>query len=450
MRRLIVAILCIAFTASAAYAPQDVRGADVDELEAQIADRTKKIQELESEIARYEQELTVIGSEKKTLESEVSRLDLSRKKVGTDIAVTENRIGSVNLQLEELGLEITDKEARILQDADAVKQALRTVHRLGDLSLIEQLFATKDIADFWEEREALTRLQTSLRADIRELLDLKEALAEDQEEVTARKAQLVSLKVELSGQKAVLDATRKEQNNLLSATKSKESEYQRILNEKVEARKQFEAELQQFESQLTYALDPSSIPSSGSGTLKFPFSDEYMQKCKEREKTLKNIYCITQYFGDTAFSRGGAYNGKGHNGVDFVAQTGTKVLAALAGSVMATGNTDAVPRCYSYGKWVLVRHANGLSTLYAHLSVISVSEGQSVGTGDIIGFSGNTGYSTGPHLHFTVYASDGVQIKNLRDWYSQNGQSLTSPCAKGGAVIPVAATEAYLNPLQYL
>ena len=111
--------------------------------------------------------------------------------------------------------------------------------------------------------------------------------------------------------------------------------------------------------------------------------------------------------------------------------------------MLATGNTDLVPGCYSFGKWVMLKHANGLATLYAHLSQIGVSSGQAVSTGDVIGYSGMTGYATGPHLHFGVYALAGVQIMTLKAF-----RGATTPCAN--ATMPVAPTNAYLNPMSYL
>lgn len=160
---------------------------------------------------------------------------------------------------------------------------------------------------------------------------------------------------------------------------------------------------------------------------------------------LGNLHCITQYFGNTSFSTANpqVYNGAGHNGVDFSAPTGTPIEAALTGTVMDTGNTDAVPGCYSFGKWVLIKHSNGLATLYAHLSSIGVSKGQAVATGDVIGNSGMTGYATGPHLHFAVYASQGVSVMSLAEY-----RGATSPCAS--AKMPVAPKDAYLNPMSYL
>ena len=154
---------------------------------------------------------------------------------------------------------------------------------------------------------------------------------------------------------------------------------------------------------------------------------------------------ITQYFGGTEFAKRNAsvYGGRPyHPGVDFGAPRGTPIYAPLGGRVRATGNTDATPGCYSWGKWSLIDHPNGLSTLYAHQDLVSVTPGESVGTGDIIGYIGNTGYSTGPHLHFTVYATEGVSIRKFNEI-----KTITS-C--GNATTPVAATDAYLDPMDYL
>ena len=88
--------------------------------------------------------------------------------------------------------------------------------------------------------------------------------------------------------------------------------------------------------------------------------------------------------------------------------------AAESGVVKATGNTDYICSRGSYGKWVLMEHPNKLATLYAHLSLVRVGARQEVQKGDIIGYSGNTGYTTGPHLHFTVYDSRTVQLRKSR------------------------------------
>lgn len=116
----------------------------------------------------------------------------------------------------------------------------------------------------------------------------------------------------------------------------------------------------------------------------------------------------------TAYGVAGALWGSGyHTGVDFSAASGTTVSAVGAGTVVTAGWDG------SYGNQVVIEHADGHYSQYAHLSSLSVSSGQQVGTGDEIGLVGSTGNSTGPHLHFEVrtgpdYGSDIDPLGYLR------------------------------------
>jgi murein DD-endopeptidase MepM/ murein hydrolase activator NlpD len=151
---------------------------------------------------------------------------------------------------------------------------------------------------------------------------------------------------------------------------------------------------------------------------------------------------ITQYFGNTPFSTANPqiYNGHGHSGVDLAASPGTPIKAARGGTILGTGNTDVTCPGASYGKWVFIKHDDGLSTLYAHLSTFAVSKGQTVTRGQVIGYSGTTGYATGPHLHFAVFASSGSEIASFA----------SKSCAGKTYTMPVGDLSAYLNPLSYL
>jgi len=432
------------------------QGASVAQLQAEIQSRNAQLAALEAEIAKYEEELTKIGADRQTLEAEIARLDTLRKKLGTDIAVTENRIATTGLELEELGNQITDKERRIDEGRAVIQKSLRSIAKLDESTFAETLLASSGLSDIWEESDQLRHVQNALSNEVAVLSATKNALIDDYTDVANKQGQLVSFKKELSGQKNVLDGNRKTQSSLLSTTKNKESEYQQLLEDRREAQEQLEAEIKSFEAEIQYTLDPSKIPAAGSGVLKFPFDPSVAQRCADRENVFGNLYCLTQYFGNTKFAQSGAYSGSGHNGIDFGLSSGTKIVAPFSGIVQAWGNTDAVPGCYSYGRWILLKHPNGLTTLFAHLSNISVEKGEPVAAGQLLGYSGGvpgaygSGYSTGAHLHFSVFASDGVQIKDLGEWYRQNGKTATTPCAKGGAIIPVAGTEAYLNPLDYL
>ncbi|MBT4207679.1 peptidoglycan DD-metalloendopeptidase family protein [bacterium] len=398
----------------------------VDQLKDRISDRNTKIEELEKEIAQYQDDLEEVGEEKQTLTSEVKTLDISRQKIATDIKLTQNKIDSTGLQVQELSLGIDDKEEKISKNIEVIAETLRTMNEVESESLIEIILSNDDLSGFLNQVETLQQFQSQIRDDVKRLTGLKEDLEDEKDQTEKKEKELATFKGDLSDQKYVLDINRKDKNTLLEITENKESNYQNLLDEKIAARKAFERELLDLESQLKIEIDTSKIAEAGKGVLAWPLD------------SVK----VTQYFGNTEFAQSGGYNGNGHNGMDFRASSGTKVKAALTGVVTAVGNTDAVPGCYSYGKFLLIKHNNGLTTLYAHLSFISAKKGDTVITGDTIGYSGNTGYSTGPHLHFTVYASQGVQIVRYGDYKAQTN------CAD--ANIPVAPLNAYLNPMDYL
>lgn len=422
--------------------PPVALGETQEEIQQRIIEQNEKIAQLEKEIAQYERELQTIGGQKKTLENEIKQLDVSRKKITANISATENKIKQATLQIQTLTGQIGDKEEHITLNKNAVRESLQNAYQVGATTLVEHLLTVRGLEEAWEEMDRLRSLETTLQEKSVELLNTKEELEVDRTSTQKKQSELRALQRDLAGQKQVLDANRQEQANLLSQTKNKESTFQALLREKQDAKAKFERELTDYENALKFNLDPSSIPKAGSGVLSWPIDPTYMANCKSRQSAYGNVYCISQYFGHTEFARSGAYNGSGHNGIDFGIPTGTKIVSALSGTVQATGNTDAYKGCYSYGKWVLVKHLNGLTTLYAHLSVISVTQGDPVGIGTVLGYSGKTGYATGPHLHFTVYVSDAVKVVRYGDVKPKTN------CAN--ATIPVAPTEAYLNPFSYL
>lgn len=393
------------------------------DLRNKIAERNLAISELEKEIASYQTEIEATGKETKTLQSAIKNIDLEQKKLSAEIKLTENRITAVNLKLEELSDAIEIKAGRITESLDALAETIRNLAAGERKTLVETMLGGATLSTVWGAVDDLERFQKDVQDDLTKTKKLKVDLEDTQTETEANRKKLVSLRADLADTNALLAENRRNKNSLLVTTKNKEAEYKKILDQKVAKRNAFEQELLKFESELRFVIDPASIPSAGSGVLAWPL----------------DVVKITQEFGKTAFARSGAYNGNGHNGVDFGAPTGTKIKAALSGIVKGTGNTDTVCPGASYGKWVLISHNNGLSTLYAHLSLIKVEEGDGVSTGEIIGYSGETGYATGPHLHFTVFATQGVRVMNRK-----------SAVCGGTYKMPVADLKAYLNPLLYL
>lgn len=410
------------------YNSNFAQAADIDDLRSKINEKSREIQEVEKQIRHYQTELVEIGKEANTLQNAIKSLDVTQDKLETDISLTRNKMDSENLNLDRLAIEIDENQEKIGRNSETLGETLRILNETGQSSMVEALLKYDDIASFWDEVDNLQRFQSGIKEHLDNLKAIKEVLEDQKEETEKRKDDLEQLKVELDAQNKIVEVNKQQKSSLLKETKNTEAEYEKILQRNLERKAQFEKELFEFESQLRIAIDPSSIPGARSGILSWPLRDVF----------------VTQYFGKTVDSQR-LYTSGTHNGVDFRAAMGTPVRAALSGVISHLGNTDEVSGCYSFGRWVLVKHNNGLSTLYTHLSSINVSQGQAVNTGDTIAFSGGlpgtygAGYSTGPHLHFGVYATEGLR--------PQVYQSST-PC--NGAYIPLADQKAYLDPMSYL
>jgi murein DD-endopeptidase MepM/ murein hydrolase activator NlpD len=414
---IITAIFCFITTTS--------RADTIDQIQKQIEKRNQDIANLEKEIKSYQNQIDDLGQQANSLKSAIKSLDLTRKKFETDIKITENKIENKNYEISNLNSQIHSKEDDISDDKRIIDNVFKEIYKTDNNSLIEKVLSNNSIAETLSSMEKLNSLQGRLYDRINTLNNIKLDLEANKKASEKAKNDLIALKNELNNQRDLVKSATNEKNQLLNETKQSEAEYQRILANKQELKQSIEKEILDFESQLKIMIDTSKLPKTGSGVLSWPL----------------DAVTITQYFGNTDFATANAqvYNGKGHNGIDLRASVGTPVKSALLGTVVGVGNTGTVRTCYSYGKWVLIQHPNGLSTLYAHLSLQSVSEGQSVSTGQIIGYSGNTGYTTGPHLHFGVYASQGIEVVKLTN--SRNCR---------GVRLPVADFKAYLNPLSYL
>jgi murein DD-endopeptidase MepM/ murein hydrolase activator NlpD len=399
--------------------PASAHADAASDIRSQIDTNNQQLETLKAEIAAFQQQLDALGSKKDTLQSTISSLALSQKQLAAQIRATQNKIASANLKIRELTLSIGDKEATIAADQDAIAKALRSIAEGERASLITTLISAHSFGSAWQVVDESAQFNRALTGDIQELRTARTALATNRDAVSKAKATLVSLQNDLSIQKKSIDLQKTAQQKLLADTKNQESAYQKIVASKKAEEAAFEAALFELESQLQYVLDPSSIPPVGKGVLRWPLTDVF----------------ITQQFGKTSSSQR-LYTSGTHNGIDFRARIGTPVRAALSGTVLAI-NYGSVRNC-QYGKWVLIKHPNGLATLYAHLSDISVQKGGTVFTGQVIGFAGDTGYATGPHLHFTVYIAEAVSFKQYTCWN------------KTVVTIPVAPPNAYLNPLSYL
>lgn len=398
------------------------RASQADDLRSKIEQRNQEIKALEEEIAQYRSKIDATESQAKTLKNQISTINATVFKLNADIKYTQSKIGKAELEIEKLLLEIADKEEEINSNRGALAQALRNVYETESQSLVEILLARDQLSDFFNELKYMEDLQNSVGNNLASLRQIKEDLQNTEARRQNEKANLLDLKGELTDRKVIQKNAYNDKNILLKDTKNKETEYQKMLAAREKERVDILNEISAIENELRKLIDPSALPVARKGVLAWPVANPY----------------ITQGFGLTQFAQynSDVYKGGGHNGIDLRASVGAPIYAADEGVVLRTGNSDLSCPGGSYGKWIVVEHPNNLATLYAHLSLIKISDGERVSRSQLIAYGGNTGYTTGPHLHFTVYAA------------GKAGEIRFGPSASGRcALLPYGG---YLNPLDYL
>ncbi len=404
----ILLIIPIAF--SFAQTAQDIQN--------KINQKDIDIAQLQKEIATYQAQLDDLGQQKSSLSSSIKQLDLTKKKLNADIAVTQNKIDKTNLTIQNLSSDINSKESIIENNINSIKLEIKNTNELEQASLVENILSNKDFTAVWNDIDNMVTVRESIRADVIKLQQIKGALEDTRQSTINAKNELTKLKSQLGDQQKIVIQNTNEKNKLLTQTKNSEANYQKLLKDRIAQRDAFEKELRDYEAQLQFILDPSKLPAGR--VLSWP---------------LENIV-VTNPFGKNT---SGLYASGLHNGVDFRASVGTPVFSMADGMVLGVGDTDLT--CYgaSYGKFVFIQYGNGLSSTFGHLSLVKAYEGQQVKRGDIVGYSGNTGHSTGPHLHVSLYASQAAKMA-----------SKSSTACGGVYRLPVSPINAYLDPLTYL
>ncbi len=394
-----------------------------EELRNQISLRADSIEQLQQEIASYQSELNVLGKSSNTLQTVIKELDVNRKKLTLEITLTGKKIENANTKIKSLSGEISQKDKSLNYNKEALKQSVREINELDSANITASLLGGRTMTDVWNSIDRINVVQVSLKQHADDVRVIKTGLLADRTDQELAKEDLLELQGTLGDQKKILDANAAEKNRLLKETQNKQSNYQALVNQKASLVKAFEAEMQNYESRLQYVLDPSKFPTRGSRVLGWPL-DQVL---------------VTQMFGKTVDAVR-LYASGSHSGTDFRASVGTPVYAMANGVVMGAGDTDVQCKGASFGKWVLIKYDNGLAAAFGHLSLIKAQKGDRVTARTVIAYSGNTGRSTAPHLHISMYVGDAVEA-SPKPSFSCKGKILTQP---------TAPTNAYLDPLSYM
>lgn len=286
------------------------------------------------------------------------------------------------------------------------------------------------LSDGVTELQNLESIQASLIADIGDLRVLSGELNDNLTAAKEKQGQIQTEKSNYENTKSIALQEKQAKEQLLVVTKNQESAYQKQLAALQDQQNSIADEINKMEQRLKSGLAQGEIPKPMRGLLSWPV---------EMASGAGTGGIITQKYGNINRS---LYGNNPHNGLDIGISIGTPVYASADGIVMRADHNDVNSwKKYQYGTHVLIDHGNGLSTLYAHLARFAVGSGAQVKRGQLIGYSDNTGYSTGSHLHFGVYVTPvgGWKIIDTAPGL------IRIPPANG--LVPVGAT---LDPEDYL
>jgi murein DD-endopeptidase MepM/ murein hydrolase activator NlpD len=403
--------------------PQTVLGLTAESVNEKIKDVNAQIEALNKEIQQYQSQISETNQQGNTLANLIKELTLTRDKLLKETKQTEKKITATNIVINTLSDDIAEKEKSINVGEDAINKMIRDLQLKDSDTLVEKILSKNNLNDANREYNNIITVNEKLRTFIIDIKKQKEELENSKNQKQTEQQKLSKLKKSLIEKKLAVDISKKEKDTLLIETKNKESNYKKLLADRIKKRDAFEKDLENYEAQLKFILNPNLLPTEGSGILSWP---------------LDNVF-VTQLFGKTISAKR-LYVSGSHSGVDFRASIGTQVKSMADGVIVGSGDTDLYCKGASFGKWIFIKYDNGLSSTYGHLSYISGATGQKVRAGDVVALSGNTGHSTGPHLHVTVYASQGADVKTVPS-LSCNGKTF---------IMPIAPTKAYLDPMLYL
>lgn len=410
----------------AAPAPSNLnKGGDTENLKSKIEEKNFEMEKIKKEIEEYKNKLETVSKESGNLKGQINILENNLSKIKAEVKFSQNRIYAAELSLSQLSINIHETENNIQKNQSAISESLRLINEADGNSLLEILLANNNLSNFFDNLNNIEKIEETIGINLDELKGLKKALEKEKGDVGIEKNNLETRTEELLDREEIQKEVQNQKFGLLKQTQNKEEIYKKILEDRIKKQKELENEINKIEQEIKVIVDPNSLPKSESGVLAWPLTQKI----------------ITQYFGNTPFATRNpqVYGGMGHNGIDLRASIGTQIMASGNGVVVGVGNTDAACKGVSYGKWILIEHNNNLSTLYAHLSLIKIKEGDIIKEGQIIGYAGDTGYITGPHLHFAVFASKAVKVSTMQ----------SKVC---GTImrLPIAPHNGYLNPLSYL
>ena len=368
----------------------------------------KELVALRDKQAELKKESDALQSSIKENQSKTQTLVQKKADIDQQMEMSRQTIENLNEQIQQYSLLIAQKQDELEQteaEEDRLNQQyktrLRAMEETGKISYWSILFGASSFSDLLDKIDMINEIAESDKLMLEKMADVAEQIAAERADLETQMDDLEQAKADLAEQQAELETQRAKSDQLIlqmSAEYDSLSEeyqnYEKLEDEMSEQIKKTETEyfnaLSKEEAARQAELNrqnnnkvPSSTGSSGgSSTGGFLYPLPYAGQ-------------ITDGYGYRIHPLSGTY--KWHNGVDLAASSGTAIYATKSGTVTSACYNEA------YGYMVTINHGDGYSSLYGHMTNYTVSAGDYVKQGQTIGYVGSTGWSTGPHLHFTIY-----------------------------------------------
>lgn len=369
--------------------------------------------EIKKELAGLRDEQAELKKEREALQTRINEnksktQTLVEKKSDIDqqISMTQASIDNLNEQVQQYSLLISNKQAEL--EASQAEEArlnaqyktrIRSMEETGSISYWAILFGANSFSDLLDKIDVIQEIAKADQLMLEKMKAVSDAIAEERQELEQQLTELDATREELNQQEQALEQQRTEADGLLvemlAAYEEMNANYEQNLadeaalsDEIAKSEAAYYAALSKEEAERIAALNRQNNTSSGTPSSGSSGNSGWLYP-------LPYTCQVTDSYGYRTHPLTGKYSW--HNGVDFGANAGTAILATRAGTVTTASYATA------WGYYVVINHGDGYSSLYAHQPSLSVSVGDYVSQGQTIGYVGSTGWSTGPHLHFTIY-----------------------------------------------
>ena len=349
-----------------------VTQSEIDALKQEQAESQAKQEALKEQLADVEADQAAAQQKRQLLTQQLNAINAELENIDAQIAWYDGEIA----QKEE---ERKEAEAREAEQYELFCQRVRMMEEQGTVSYWSILFNAKDFSDLMDRMADVDAVMDYDNAVMEELIATREELERLQGELENARAEEQEARDQQAAKQAEQQAKVAEAQALLDQINADVAEVNRQLDAESAAASEIQAEIARKQKQLEEERKQQNIVISSESGYLWP---------------LPGYYTLSSLFGYRIHPITGVAHS--HTGIDIPAPGGTSILAAKSGQVVTSAYH------YSYGNYVVIDHGNGNSTLYAHMSSRAVSEGQMVSQGQVIGYVGTTGSSTGNHLHFEV------------------------------------------------